>query len=73
MSDIETLDLEQAIRDNYRLWNEGKREELGQAFPDAGTKRVYDRICRLQRSTAKPQWRKCGRNTAENARPNRWR
>lgn len=38
MSDIETLDLEQAIRDNYRLWNEGKREELDRLFRTLGPK-----------------------------------
>ncbi|WP_404476495.1 nuclear transport factor 2 family protein [Novosphingobium sp. BL-52-GroH] len=36
MSDVETLDLEQAIRDTYRLWNEGKREELDALFARMG-------------------------------------
>lgn len=36
MSEAETLDLEQAIRDNYRLWNEGKREELDELFQAMG-------------------------------------
>jgi len=30
------LDLEQAIRDNYRLWNEGKRDELDRLFRTLG-------------------------------------
>lgn len=36
MSDAATIDLEQAIRDNYRLWNEGKRDELDQLFAAMG-------------------------------------
>jgi len=32
MSEAATLDLEQAIRDNYRLWNAGKRDELDHLF-----------------------------------------
>ncbi|MPS67259.1 MAG: hypothetical protein E2586_02015 [Novosphingobium sp.] len=32
MNDAITPDLEQAIKDNYRLWNEGKREELDALF-----------------------------------------
>jgi hypothetical protein len=32
MSEADILDLEQAIRDNYRLWNEGKRDELDRLF-----------------------------------------
>ena len=36
MGDAITPDLEQAIRDNYRLWNEGKREELDALFRSLG-------------------------------------
>lgn len=36
MSEAGTLDLEQAIRDNYRLWNEGKRDELDRLFRAMG-------------------------------------
>ncbi len=36
MSTADTLDLEQAIRDNYRLWSEGKREELDALFKAMG-------------------------------------
>lgn len=36
MSEADVLDLEQAIRDNYRLWNEGKREELDRLFRALG-------------------------------------
>ncbi len=36
MSEPVMLDLEQAIRDNYRLWNEGKRGELDQLFRSLG-------------------------------------
>tara|TARA_R110000787_G_scaffold79023_9_gene172788 strand:- start:5819 stop:6190 length:372 start_codon:yes stop_codon:yes gene_type:complete len=36
MKEAATLDLEQAIRDNYRLWNEGKREELDRLFAAMG-------------------------------------
>lgn len=32
------MDLEQAIRDNYRLWNEGKRAELDALFQAMGPK-----------------------------------
>lgn len=36
MGTIARLDLEQAIRDNYRLWNEGKRDELDRLFRTLG-------------------------------------
>ena len=36
MSEAEVPDLEQAIRDNYRLWNEGKRDELDRLFRALG-------------------------------------
>ncbi|MCB4858869.1 MULTISPECIES: hypothetical protein [Sphingobium] len=36
MSEVEVPDLEQAIRDNYRLWNEGKRDELDRLFRALG-------------------------------------
>jgi len=36
MSEADVLDLEQAIRDNYRLWNEGKRDELDRLFRALG-------------------------------------
>ena len=36
MSETTPADLEQAIRDNYRLWNEGKRDELDQLFRSLG-------------------------------------
>lgn len=36
MSQTQDLDLEQAIRDNYRLWNEGKRAELDALFRRLG-------------------------------------
>jgi hypothetical protein len=36
MGIIATMDLEQAIRDNYRLWNEGKRDELDRLFRTLG-------------------------------------
>ncbi len=36
MSNATTPDMEQAIRDNYRLWNEGKREELDALFQALG-------------------------------------
>ncbi|MFS0851419.1 hypothetical protein AB3M93_18430 [Novosphingobium panipatense] len=36
MAPTDTLDLEQAIRDNYRLWNEGRREELDLLFRRMG-------------------------------------
>lgn len=36
MSDVEMLDLEQAIRDNYRLWNEGDRDALDALFRRMG-------------------------------------
>lgn len=36
MNEADALDLEQAIRDNYRLWNEGKREELDRLFRTLG-------------------------------------
>ncbi|WP_336971343.1 hypothetical protein [Sphingobium aromaticiconvertens] len=38
MSEPVTLDLERAIRDNYRLWNEGKRDDLDQLFRSLGPK-----------------------------------
>lgn len=38
MSEATALDLEQAIRDNYRLWNEGKRDELDRLFRALGPK-----------------------------------
>ncbi|WP_246344384.1 hypothetical protein [Sphingobium fontiphilum] len=37
MNEADALDLEQAIRDNYRLWNEGKREELDRLFRTLGS------------------------------------
>lgn len=36
MEDATTPGLEQAIRDNYRLWNEGKRDELDRLFRTLG-------------------------------------
>jgi hypothetical protein len=36
MSEAATLDLEQAIRDNYRLWNEGERDALDRLFAAMG-------------------------------------
>jgi hypothetical protein len=34
----DTIELEQEIRDNYRLWNEGKRDELDRLFATLGPK-----------------------------------
>ena len=36
MTASETLDLDQAIRDTYRLWNEGSYEELNTLFRTMG-------------------------------------
>lgn len=36
MSEAATLDLDTAIRDIYRLWNEGERERLDALFRDLG-------------------------------------
>ena len=36
MSDTATIDLEQAIRDTYQLWNDGKREALDRLFAAMG-------------------------------------
>lgn len=38
MTDVAVIDLEQGIRDNYRLWSEGKREELDRLFRALGPK-----------------------------------
>ena len=38
MTDVATIDLEQGIRDTYRLWNEGERDALDHLFRALGPK-----------------------------------